>query len=240
MLFELAEIAAWQVSVLSNEICESMIRGSNSRRVRKCPSSRRDRMPGRRERPGNPGHAARVRVLAGDAGSVAPFFPSRLQCDLAETEAGTVATLRETIEPEAGGLPEPRREPAVRPPYPPPSEPDLPGCRPVPLARRDLDIRDGRFEYWDDELTGWTYASLKGVGRRLGKRDETGPDDHPLAGRWRAARRWSRRRTTAGRVRQAVVEHRFRAHRHRLRDSLVSWAHPGRARFMTESGSGTP
>ena len=176
MLFELAEIAAWQVSALSNEICESMIRGSNSRRVRKCPSSRRDRMPGRRERPGNPGHAARVRVLAGDAGSVAPFFPSRLQCDLAETEAGTVATLRETIEPEAGGLPEPRREPAVRPPYPPPSEPDLPGCRPVPLARRDLDIRDGRFEYWDDELTGWTYASLKGGGTEVGQagRDRPG------------------------------------------------------------------
>ena len=30
------------------------------------------------------------------------------------------------------------------------------------------------------ELTGWTYAALKGVGRRLGERDGTGPDDHPF------------------------------------------------------------
>ena len=30
------------------------------------------------------------------------------------------------------------------------------------------------------ELTGRTYASLKGVGRRLGERDGTGPDDHPF------------------------------------------------------------
>ncbi len=30
------------------------------------------------------------------------------------------------------------------------------------------------------ELTGWTYAALKSVGRRLGERDGTSPDDHPF------------------------------------------------------------
>ena len=30
------------------------------------------------------------------------------------------------------------------------------------------------------ELTEWTYARLKSVGRRLGERDGTGPDDHPF------------------------------------------------------------
>ena len=67
-----------------------------------------------------------------------------------------MTTLRETIGSKTGGLPELRREPAVRPSYPPPSEPDLPGCRPVPFARRDLDDWDGRLEYWDgDTETAW-------------------------------------------------------------------------------------
>ena len=67
-----------------------------------------------------------------------------------------MTTLRETVESETGGLAEPHRKPAPRRPYPPPSEPDLPGCRPVPLARRDLDTWDGRFEYWDgDTETAW-------------------------------------------------------------------------------------
>ena len=30
------------------------------------------------------------------------------------------------------------------------------------------------------ELTGWTYARLMSVGRRLGERDGTGPYDHPF------------------------------------------------------------
>ena len=67
-----------------------------------------------------------------------------------------MTTLQETIASEAGGLAELHREPAERRPDPPPSEPDLPGCRPVPLARRDLDTWDGRFEYWDgDTETAW-------------------------------------------------------------------------------------
>ena len=37
-----------------------------------------------------------------------------------------------------------------------PSVPDLPGCRPISLPRRDLDTWDGRFEYWDgDTETAW-------------------------------------------------------------------------------------
>ena len=61
--------------------------------------------------------------------------------------------------------PSPRRQaraaPATAPPPPyvrdpDPSTPDLPGCRPVPLRRRDLDTWDGRFEYWDgDTETAW-------------------------------------------------------------------------------------
>ena len=62
-----------------------------------------------------------------------------------------MATLREAAGSETGGLTELRRKPAVRPSYPPPSEPDLPGCRPIPLARRDLDTWDGRLEYWDGD-----------------------------------------------------------------------------------------
>ena len=62
--------------------------------------------------------------------------------------------------------PSPRRQaraaPAPLPPSAPyvrdpdPSAPDLPGCRPVPLRRRDLDTWDGRFEYWDGATeTAW-------------------------------------------------------------------------------------
>ena len=54
--------------------------------------------------------------------------------------------------------PSPRRQ-ARAAPYvrgPDPSAPDLPGCRPVPLRRRDLDTWDGRFEYWDGATeTAW-------------------------------------------------------------------------------------
>ena len=57
--------------------------------------------------------------------------------------------------------PSPRRRartvPAAAPPAPDPSAPDLPGCRPIPLKRRDLDTTDDwRFEYWDgDTETAW-------------------------------------------------------------------------------------
>ena len=39
---------------------------------------------------------------------------------------------------------------------PDPSTPDLPGCRPIPLRRRDLETFEGRFEYWDGGAgTAW-------------------------------------------------------------------------------------
>ena len=42
------------------------------------------------------------------------------------------------------------------PPGPDASTPDLPGCRPIPLRRRDLDTYDGRFEYWEGATeTAW-------------------------------------------------------------------------------------
>ena len=48
-------------------------------------------------------------------------------------------------------------EPAHRPyPVRPPRAPEFPGCRPMPLRRRDLDHYDGRFEYWDrDTEIAW-------------------------------------------------------------------------------------
>ena len=80
-----------------------------------------------------------------------------------------MTALRETIQSETAGsseprLPEPHRKPAVRPSYPPPSEPDLPGCRPIPLARCDLDTWEGRLEYWDgDTETAWVCEPV-GIG----------------------------------------------------------------------------
>ena len=44
------------------------------------------------------------------------------------------------------------------------SEPDLPGCRPIPLRRRDLDTWDGRFEYWDGATeTAWVVRDPTGL-----------------------------------------------------------------------------
>ena len=43
------------------------------------------------------------------------------------------------------------------------SVPELPGCRPVPLKREDLDTHDGRFEYWDgDTQTAWVLRDPTG------------------------------------------------------------------------------
>ena len=43
-------------------------------------------------------------------------------------------------------------------------EPDLPGCRPIPLRRRDLDAWDGRFEYWDGATeTAWVVQDPTGL-----------------------------------------------------------------------------
>ena len=42
--------------------------------------------------------------------------------------------------------------------------PDLPGCRPIPLRRRDLDTWDGRFEYWDGATeTAWVVRDPTGL-----------------------------------------------------------------------------
>ena len=62
--------------------------------------------------------------------------------------------------------PSPRRQARTVPPAaspstatvraPDPSAPDLPGCRPMRLRRRDLDTFEGRFEYWDGATeTAW-------------------------------------------------------------------------------------
>ena len=49
-------------------------------------------------------------------------------------------------------------------PTPDPSAPDLPGCRPIRLKRRDLDTWDGRFEYWDgDTETAWVMRDPTGI-----------------------------------------------------------------------------
>ena len=46
----------------------------------------------------------------------------------------------------------------------PAATPDLPGCRPVPLPRRDLDAYEGRFEYWDgDTETAWVVSEPTGL-----------------------------------------------------------------------------
>ena len=43
-----------------------------------------------------------------------------------------------------------------RSPRPVKTVPELPGCRPMTLRRRDLDACDGRFEYWDGDVeTVW-------------------------------------------------------------------------------------
>ena len=48
-------------------------------------------------------------------------------------------------------------QPAHRPcPVRPPTPPEFPGCRPMPLRHRDLDDYEGRFEYWDrDTEIAW-------------------------------------------------------------------------------------
>ena len=71
------------------------------------------------------------------------------------------------LRPPAFNPPRPRARtaPAAAPAAPPsathvrapdPSAPDLPGCRPMRLRRRDLDTFEGRFEYWDGATeTAW-------------------------------------------------------------------------------------
>ena len=58
----------------------------------------------------------------------------------------------------------PRRARAAPAATPDHSTPDLPGCRPIPLKRRDLDTWDGRFEYWDgDTETAWVMRDPTGL-----------------------------------------------------------------------------
>ena len=73
-------------------------------------------------------------------------------------------------------LPHPLRRTEAAPavadaPRPNPAAPDLPGCRPIRLKRRDLDTWDGRFEYWDgDTETAWVMRDPTGI-----------PHEHPSA-----------------------------------------------------------
>ena len=63
--------------------------------------------------------------------------------------------------PRAGAAPAPASDPD---PGPDPETPDLPGCRPIPLRRRDLDTWDGRFEYWDGATeTAWVVRDPTGL-----------------------------------------------------------------------------
>ena len=56
------------------------------------------------------------------------------------------------------------RRPRTAPASGPSAAPDLPGCRPVPLPRRDLDAYEGRFEYWDgDTETAWVICKPTGL-----------------------------------------------------------------------------
>ena len=72
------------------------------------------------------------------------------------------------------------------------------------------------------ELTGWTYAALKGVGRRLGERDGTGPDEHPFL---RSFRDESRAEGRAKTVREML----------RLRGIAVSEGFPANAPGFAEA-----
>ena len=72
------------------------------------------------------------------------------------------------------------------------------------------------------ELTGWTYAALKSVGRRLGERDGTGPDDHPFL---RSFRDESRAEGRAKTVREML----------RLRGIAVSEGFPANAPGFAEA-----
>ena len=66
----------------------------------------------------------------------------------------------------AGGRPppSPRRQARKASAPAPASAPDLPGCRPIPLPRRDLDTWDGRFEYWDGDCeTAWVMRDPTGI-----------------------------------------------------------------------------
>ena len=71
--------------------------------------------------------------------------------------------LRETIGSETGGPAELRRKPAVRRPYPPPSEPTSPAAG-RSLARADLDTSDGRFEYRDGDTEAAWVCDPAGLG----------------------------------------------------------------------------
>ena len=64
--------------------------------------------------------------------------------------------------------PAPARAAHAPTPCPAPDGPDLPGCRPIPLPRRDLDTWDGRFEYWDGATeTAWVVRDPTGLAHEL-------------------------------------------------------------------------
>ena len=75
-----------------------------------------------------------------------------------------MAVPRKTRRPPAGGQPSSDPGPTAWCPVPSPSPPDLPGCRSIPLRRRDLDTCDLRFEYWDgDTETAWVVCDPTGI-----------------------------------------------------------------------------
>ena len=84
------------------------------------------------------------------------------------------------------------------------------------------------------ELTGWTYAALKGVGRRLGERDGTGPDDHPFL---RSFRDESRAEGRTEGLAEGRTESRAKTVREllRLRGIPVSEAFPANAPGFAEA-----
>ena len=114
-------------------------------------------------------------------------------------------------------------------PTPEPSAPDLPGCRPIRLKRRDLDTWDGRFEYWDgDTETAWVMRDPTGI-----------PHEHP-------SQRLAAFCTLIAAARGAPIEsfgstdlelRDERGERHRiLQADQCVYVYPGRARLPQDGG----
>ena len=118
---------------------------------------------------------------------------------------------------------------AASAPTPDPAAPDLPGCRPIRLKRRDLDTWDGRFEYWDGGTeTAWVMRDPTGI-----------PHEHP-------SQRLAAFCTLIAAARGAPIEsfgstdlelRDERGERHRiLQADQCVYVYPGRARIPETGG----
>ena len=95
----------------------------------------------------------------------------------------TAANVTPRARPPAQAVHAPAPSPV--PDAPDPDTPDLPGCRPISLRRRDLDTWDDRFEYWDGATeTAWVVRDPTG----LAHEEPTGRLEARRAGRHGAGR----------------------------------------------------